>query len=142
MFSAHIFLLKIHFGTLLLINAYALLILKIPAFNSNRLIKLAKEAAEKLGETVYEGVYCWCGGPTYETPAEVQAAMRMGADAFGMRYRMLISSYRCVIAVSTVPEVVAGRAVGMEIFGISLCTNMACGLQRDEKLVESYGYCF
>ncbi|XXQ38369.1 purine-nucleoside phosphorylase [Plasmodiophora brassicae] len=87
---------------------------------SERLAKLAGESAARLGQTLYSGTYCWTSGPTYETPAEVRAGMRMGGGVFGM---------------STVPEALAGHAVGMEVFGISLCTNLAAGI-IDQKLVD------
>ncbi len=60
-----------------------------------------------------EGVYAWFLGPTYETPAEVQMAKRLGADLVGM---------------STVPEAVALNHMGVRIGGISLVTNLAAGI--------------
>ena len=65
------------------------------------------------GVTPHEGVYAWFTGPTYETPAEVQMAKRMGADLVGM---------------STVPEAIAARHMGAEVVGISLVTNHAAGI--------------
>jgi purine-nucleoside phosphorylase len=61
----------------------------------------------------HEGVYAWFAGPTYETPAEIQMARRLGADLVGM---------------STVPEAIAVRHMGAEVAGISLVTNMAAGI--------------
>ena len=61
----------------------------------------------------HEGVYAWFAGPTYETPAEVQMAKRLGADLVGM---------------STVPEAIAVRHMGAEVAGISLVTNLAAGI--------------
>lgn len=66
-----------------------------------------------LGIPYREGVYAWFGGPTYETPAEVQMAKRLGADLVGM---------------STVPEAIALRHMGVEVAGISLVTNLAAGI--------------
>lgn len=66
-----------------------------------------------VGITPHEGVYAWFLGPTYETPAEVQMAKRMGADLVGM---------------STAPEAIAIRHMGAEVVGISLVTNLAAGI--------------
>ena len=60
-----------------------------------------------------EGVYAWLLGPSYETPAEVQMARRLGADLVGM---------------STVPEAIAARHMGARVLGISLVTNLAAGI--------------
>ena len=62
---------------------------------------------------IQEGVYAAMLGPTYETPAEIRMLERLGADAVGM---------------STVPEVIAGRAAGFRILGIALITNPAAGV--------------
>jgi purine-nucleoside phosphorylase len=77
---------------------------------ARRLRELASEAA---GRTLPEGVYAAFAGPSYETPAEVRMAERLGADLVGM---------------STVPEVIAARYLGMEVLGISMVTNMAAGI--------------
>jgi purine-nucleoside phosphorylase len=78
-----------------------------------RLAELAREVARTNGISLAEGVYCGLLGPTYETPAEVRMLAFMGADAVGM---------------STVPEVIVARALGMRVLGVSCVTNMACGL--------------
>lgn len=76
---------------------------------SSRLRALAREVDPSL----QEGVYAQFTGPHYETPAEVQYAKRIGADLVGM---------------STALEAIAGRHAGMEVFGISLVTNLAAGI--------------
>lgn len=73
----------------------------------------AHDAAASLGQTLDEGVYAWFLGPSYETPAEVQMAKRLGADLVGM---------------STVPEAIAARHMGADVLGISLVTNLAAGI--------------
>ncbi|HKN65192.1 MAG TPA: purine-nucleoside phosphorylase [Gemmatimonadaceae bacterium] len=78
-----------------------------------RLAEMARDVARANGIALAEGVYCGLLGPTYETPAEVRMLAFMGADAVGM---------------STVPEVIVARALGMRVLGISCVTNMACGL--------------
>lgn len=73
---------------------------------------LARCAAEA-GVPVREGVYAAVLGPAYETPAEIRMLERFGADAVGM---------------STVPEVIAARALGMRVAGMSCITNLAAGI--------------
>lgn len=73
----------------------------------------AEQAALKMGVGTRRGVYLWTGGPSYETKAEISAFTRLGADAVGM---------------STVPEVIQARALGMRVLGISTITNPAAGL--------------
>jgi purine-nucleoside phosphorylase len=80
---------------------------------SARLRALAREVAAEAGRDLQEGVYAAFAGPTYETPAEVRMAKTMGADLVGM---------------STVPDVIAARYLGMEVMGISMVTNMAAGI--------------
>jgi purine-nucleoside phosphorylase len=75
--------------------------------------ELARDVARAQGIDLAEGVYCGLLGPTYETPAEVRMLAFLGADAVGM---------------STVPEVIVARALGMRVLGVSCVTNMACGL--------------
>ena len=72
-----------------------------------------REHARSLGFALQEGVYCGLLGPTYETPAEVRMLSTLGADAVGM---------------STVPEVIVARALGMRVAGISCITNLASGI--------------
>jgi purine-nucleoside phosphorylase len=80
---------------------------------SARLRKIAHEAARASGVPVSHGVYVAVHGPSYETPAEIRAFRTLGADAIGM---------------STVPEAIAARHMGMEVLGISCITNMAAGV--------------
>ena len=63
--------------------------------------------------TLRDGVYMWFSGPSFETPAEIRAASILGADIVGM---------------STVPEVLIGRLLGLRCAGVSLVTNYAAGL--------------
>jgi purine-nucleoside phosphorylase len=76
---------------------------------SIRLRKKAIEIAKKMGIKVTEGVYLGTSGPTYETPAEYRYFKLMGADAVGM---------------STVPEVIVARHAGLEVFAISVITDL------------------
>jgi purine-nucleoside phosphorylase len=73
-------------------------------------------AGKRAGVALVEGVYGWALGPSYETPAEVRMFERLGLDAIGM---------------STVPEVIAARAMGMRVAGVSCLTNLACGITND-----------
>jgi purine-nucleoside phosphorylase len=82
--------------------------------------------AREVDATLDEGVYAQFPGPHYETPAEVQYAKRIGADLVGM---------------STALEAIAGRHAGMEVFGISLVTNLAAGISPQplshQEVIES-----
>jgi len=75
--------------------------------------KLAFAAARKAGKEVTEGVYAAVLGPSYETPAEIRYLRTIGADLVGM---------------STVPEVIAARHMGIKVLAISCVTNMAAGI--------------
>ena len=80
---------------------------------SRRLRDVAVAAARAKGVPVSHGVYVAVHGPSYETPAEIRFLRTIGADAVGM---------------STVPEAIAARHMGMEVLGISCITNMAAGV--------------
>jgi purine-nucleoside phosphorylase len=80
---------------------------------SRRLRGIADAAAKAKGVPVSHGVYVAVHGPSYETPAEIRFFRTIGADAVGM---------------STVPEAIAARHMGMEVLGISCITNMAAGV--------------
>ena len=75
--------------------------------------QVAREEAARLGITLHEGVYAALLGPSYETPAEIEYLRRIGADLVGM---------------STVPEVIAARHMGLNVLAISCVTNMAAGI--------------
>ena len=74
---------------------------------------LLRTTAESLGIKLREGVYAGLLGPSYETPSEVRMLRLLGADAVGM---------------STVPEVIVARALGMRVAGVSCITNAAAGV--------------
>ena len=80
---------------------------------STRLRGLADAAARATGIMVEHGVYVAVTGPSYETPAEIRAFRTLGADAVGM---------------STVPEAIVARHMGIEVLGISCISNMASGI--------------
>lgn len=91
---------------------------------SRRLRKIADEAAAARGVPVAHGVYAALHGPSYETPAEIRFLRTIGADAVGM---------------STAPEAIVARHMGMEVLGISCITNPAAGvlpepLKHDEVM--------
>jgi len=85
-----------------------------------RLQEVARQVAAEQGVSLREGVYFYCFGPQYETPAEVRAARILGADAVGM---------------STAPEVIVAGHCGMEVLGFTLLSNMAAGI-LDQPLSE------
>lgn len=80
---------------------------------SSRLRKIADEAGRAIGQRLPHGVYAALLGPSYETPAEIRYLRTIGADAVGM---------------STVPEAIVARHMGMDVLGISCITNMAAGV--------------
>jgi purine-nucleoside phosphorylase len=80
---------------------------------SKRLRALAREAATEEGFVLDEGVYLATSGPSFETPAEIRAFRALGATLVGM---------------STVPETIVARHMGVEVLGISCVTNLAAGL--------------
>jgi len=77
--------------------------------------KLAIRCARKLHVPLRKGIYAAVTGPSYETPAEIRMLKRLGADAVGM---------------STVPEVIVARHLGIECLGISIITNLAAGISK------------
>ena len=80
---------------------------------AKRLRDLARAAAEEAGVPLEHGVYVAVHGPSYETPAEIRAFRVLGADAVGM---------------STAPEALVARHMGLDVLGISCITNMAAGV--------------
>ena len=80
---------------------------------SSRLRTVADRAAAAAGVTLPHGIYAALMGPSYETPAEIRYLRTIGADAVGM---------------STVPEAIVARHMGIDVLGISCITNMAAGV--------------
>lgn len=76
--------------------------------------RIAREVAAEQGLELAEGIYMALQGPNYETPAEIRMMRALGADAVGM---------------STVPEAIVARQMGMKTLGISLITNSAAGIE-------------
>lgn len=83
---------------------------------TRKLQELATREARGLDITVRRGIYAALAGPTYETPAEIHMLRAFGADAVGM---------------STVPEAIVARHMGMKVLGISCITNMAAGISEN-----------
>jgi purine-nucleoside phosphorylase len=82
---------------------------------SELLRQLARNCALRLKFTLRQGVYVSVTGPSYESPAEIAMLKRLGADAVGM---------------STVPEVIVARHMGIECLGVSNITNVAAGISK------------
>ena len=81
-----------------------------------------KAAAQAVNVALPEGVYAWYSGPSFETPAEIRAIKILGGDAVGM---------------STVPEVILARFLGLKVAAISTITNMAAGMS-DEQISHEH----
>lgn len=81
-----------------------------------------RAAAAAEGVALAEGVYAWYSGPSFETPAEIRAIRALGADAVGM---------------STVPEIILARFLGLRVAAMSVITNMAAGMS-DEKISHEH----
>lgn len=82
----------------------------------------ARRLADAHSVRLYEGVYAWAFGPQFETPAEIRMLQRLGADAVGM---------------STVPETILARHLGLRVLALSLITNLGAGLS-DERLSHAH----
>ncbi len=83
---------------------------------SKRLRGIADTVAREMAQPIEHGIYIAVHGPSYETPAEIRAFRTLGADAVGM---------------STVPEAIVARHMGLEVLGISCISNMAAGVLPD-----------
>ena len=79
--------------------------------------KAIERAAKATGTALHQGVYMWFSGPCFETPAEIRMARIMGATAVGM---------------STVPEVILARFLGLRVAACSVITNLAAGMTGAE----------
>ena len=83
---------------------------------SRKLQEQAVAEARRMGVDLRRGVYAALAGPSYETPAEIHMLRALGADAVGM---------------STVPETIVARQMGIDVLGISCITNMAAGISDE-----------
>ena len=83
----------------------------VDAYAPDLLARL-RDAAQVEGITLHQGVYAWFSGPSFETPAEIRMIRTMGADAVGM---------------STVPETILARRIGLKVAAISCITNFGAG---------------
>ena len=96
------------------------------AVYSRELQELVINEAKAIGVEVRRGIYGALSGPSYETPAEIHLLRNLGADAVGM---------------STVPEAIVARHMGLEVLGISCITNMAAGISDEpinhEEVMET-----
>jgi purine-nucleoside phosphorylase len=85
-----------------------------------------RDVAREIDPSLAEGVYAGLVGPHFETPAEIRMLRTLGADLVGM---------------STVLEAIAARAAGVEVFGLSLVTNLAAGMTGEplnhEEVLEA-----
>ena len=79
--------------------------------------RAALEAGDDEGIPLHQGVYMWFSGPSFETPAEIRAARVLGADLVGM---------------STVPEVILARFLGLRTLAFSVVTNYGAGMRDGE----------
>jgi purine-nucleoside phosphorylase len=87
----------------------------IDAYDPALLAHALTQAAAR-GTSLHSGVYAWAFGPQFETPAEIRMLVCLGADAVGM---------------STVPETILARHMGLRVLGLSLITNMGAGLSNE-----------
>lgn len=87
-----------------------------------RLRATAKAAADRLGIGLSQGVYLWYSGPSFETVAEIRMAIALGANAVGM---------------SSAPETILGRFLGLRVWACSSITNMGAGLS-DETISHEH----
>lgn len=81
------------------------------------LTEKVRAAAGRVGVELHEGVYMWFSGPSFETPAEIRMARLLGADAVGM---------------STVPETILARFLGLNVAAASVITNFGAGMTGGE----------
>ena len=91
-----------------------------------KLISLLQKASRQTKINLRRGVYLAVSGPSYETPAEIRAFAKLGADAVGM---------------STVPEAIVARQCGLNVAGLSCITNLAAGISKSplshEEVLET-----
>lgn len=84
---------------------------------SRKFQEIAKSEARAMNFDLRRGVYCALSGPTYETPAEIHMLRYIGAEAVGM---------------STVPEAIVARHMGIKVMAISCISNFAAGISEEK----------
>ncbi len=103
------------------LNGNARFVNMVDAYDAD-LRRHAALVAKAQGAMLFEGVYAWAFGPQFETPAEIRMLQTLGADAVGM---------------STVPETILARHLGLRVLALSFITNFGAGLSQ-EKLSHAH----
>ena len=96
---------------------------------STRIADIAKRVSKDLNIHLFEGVYGATSGPAYETPSEVISFTKMGM--YILMSSVQISIGASSFGMSTIPETMAAGAMGLEVFAMSLITNLAAGMTNE-----------